>query len=69
MNNRISGMLVVLAALAAGGCASMSSEECALSDWSAIGFEDGASGYTTERFSSHSAHKQCGAGEYCQHYI
>ncbi len=52
MNNRISGVLVVLAALAMGGCASMSSEECELSDWSAIGFEDGASGYTTERFSS-----------------
>jgi hypothetical protein len=55
MNNRISGILVVLAALASlalGGCASMSSEECELSDWSAIGFEDGANGYTTERFSS-----------------
>ncbi len=55
MNKRISGIMVVLAALAAlavGGCASMSSEECELSDWSAIGYEDGANGYTTERFSS-----------------
>ena len=34
MNNRNSGILVVLAALAMGGCASMSSEECELSDWS-----------------------------------
>ena len=53
MNNKVSAILVVLAALAMTGCATMSSEECALSDWSAVGFEDGARGYTTERFSSH----------------
>lgn len=53
MNSRISGILVVVAALTMSGCATMSSEECALSDWSAVGFEDGARGYTTERFSSH----------------
>jgi hypothetical protein len=53
MNNRIASLAVVFFALAISGCASMSSEECALSDWSAVGFEDGARGYTTERFSAH----------------
>jgi hypothetical protein len=31
----------------------MSAEECLVSDWSAIGYEDGARGYTTDRFSQH----------------
>ena len=53
MNNRIASLAVVIFALTMSGCASMSSEECALSDWSAVGFEDGARGYTTERFSAH----------------
>jgi hypothetical protein len=35
------------------GCASMSANECLVSDWSAIGYEDGARGYTTDRFSQH----------------
>ena len=34
------------------GCASMSSEECANSDWVAIGYEDGSRGYTTDKFGS-----------------
>ena len=42
-----------LAILALSGCASMSSEECAATDWSAVGYEDGARGYTSERFSKH----------------
>lgn len=42
-----------LAILALSGCASMSGEECVATDWSAVGFEDGARGYTTERFSKH----------------
>ena len=53
MNNRIASLAVVFFALAVSGCASMSSEQCAFADWSAVGFEDGASGYTTERFSAH----------------
>jgi Protein of unknown function (DUF2799) len=52
MSSRIAGLSLVLVALATSGCASMSSNECAMSDWSAVGFEDGASGYTSERFSS-----------------
>lgn len=35
------------------GCATMNSDECMTTDWSAIGYEDGARGNTTERFSKH----------------
>ncbi len=52
MGSRIAGFSLVLVALVTSGCAGMSSDECAMSDWSAVGFEDGASGYTSERFSS-----------------
>jgi hypothetical protein len=31
----------------------MSANECLVSDWSAIGYEDGARGYTTDRFGQH----------------
>lgn len=44
-------MAVVLAGV--GGCASMSGDECMTSDWGAIGYEDGARGYTTDRFGQH----------------
>lgn len=53
MNTRILAILTVTALLGVSGCASMSSEECAASDWSAIGYEDGSRGYTTERFAKH----------------
>ena len=36
--------------LGLSGCASMSANECALSDWSAIGFEDGSRGYSSDHF-------------------
>lgn len=55
-NNASSKFVTIFLAtlmLALSGCASMSSEECAVSDWSAVGYEDGARGYTTERFSNH----------------
>jgi uncharacterized small protein (DUF1192 family) len=44
------GVIVAVAALS--GCASMSSEECANSDWVAVGYEDGARGYPSDRFGS-----------------
>lgn len=44
-------LTVILASLS--GCATMSGDECMTSDWSAIGYEDGARGYTTDRFASH----------------
>jgi hypothetical protein len=42
-----------IAMILASGCASMSSEECVATDWTAVGYEDGARGYTTERFTNH----------------
>jgi hypothetical protein len=47
--------LILLAVISAGlsGCATMSGDECMTSDWSAIGYEDGARGYTTERLTKH----------------
>ena len=42
-----------IAILVLSGCASMSSEECVATDWSAVGYEDGARGFTSERFSTH----------------
>lgn len=53
MNTNWKVIGVALAALVVSGCASMSDEECLATDWSAVGFEDGARGYTTERFSKH----------------
>jgi len=44
-------LAIVLGSLS--GCATMSSDECMTSDWSAIGYEDGARGYTTDRFGKH----------------
>lgn len=53
MNAKWKVIGAALAALAISGCASMSSDECLMADWNAIGYEDGARGYTTERFSNH----------------
>jgi len=47
MVSRLITTLSVLVAL--GGCATMSKEECLVSDWEAVGFEDGARGYTADR--------------------
>jgi hypothetical protein len=44
---------MLLGGMVISGCASMSSEECANSDWRAVGFEDGSRGYTTDRFANH----------------
>ena len=53
MNTNWKVLGTALAALAVSGCAGMSDEECLATDWSAVGYEDGARGYTTERFSRH----------------
>ena len=53
MNSRLLVFPVALMILGLSGCASMSADECLMSDWSAIGYEDGARGYTTDRFSQH----------------
>ena len=45
--------LVTLLSVAAGGCATMNEDQCLTSDWSAIGYEDGARGQTSDRFGSY----------------
>ena len=53
MNSKwgLTWLAIVLGSLS--GCASMSSEECVASDWSAVGYEDGARGYNTDHFGKH----------------
>lgn len=51
--NKFKSMTVLLSAVALGGCASMNADECANSDWTAVGYEDGSRGYTSDRFGSH----------------
>ncbi len=53
MKAKLNVVGAALAMLAISGCATMSGDECVATDWSAIGYEDGARGYTTERFSKH----------------
>ena len=53
MDNRLKVIGAAFVMLFMCGCATMSSDECVATDWSAIGYEDGARGYTTDRFSKH----------------
>ena len=53
MGNKWTRLVLAAAVLGLGGCASMSADECATSNWSAVGYEDGSRGYTTERFGAH----------------
>jgi hypothetical protein len=51
--NRIWGLFSLAGLAALSGCATMSGEECATADWAAVGYEDGANGYPTERLGDH----------------
>jgi len=53
MNNKWVSTLAALSLVGLSGCASMNADECAASDWSAIGYEDGSRGYTADRFGNH----------------
>ena len=53
MRKGICRTLLCLALAGLGGCASMSAEECAMSDWHSVGFEDGSLGYTADRLGDH----------------
>lgn len=53
MNRNWASLLMIFAFAGLGGCASMSADECMMSDWSAIGYEDGSRGYTSDRFGQH----------------
>ncbi len=52
MNRKWANAGMVLVIVVLSGCASMSSEECANSDWVAVGYEDGSRGYPTDKFGS-----------------
>lgn len=53
MNHRLAGLMSVVALLTLSGCATMNADECAMSDWRTIGYEDGAMGYTADRLGNH----------------
>ena len=53
MNRLTTNLILGLGLIALGGCASMSGDECATSDWTAVGYEDGSRGYTSDRFGNH----------------
>jgi uncharacterized protein DUF2799 len=53
MNSKSGVILLTIILAGLSGCATMSGDECMTSDWSAIGYEDGARGYTTDRLASH----------------
>jgi len=53
MNSRWTGVLAIIAMLGVSGCATMSADECAVSDWHTIGYEDGAKGYAAEQIGKH----------------
>ncbi len=53
MNRKSGAILLTIILAGLSGCATMSGDECMTSDWSAIGYEDGARGYTTDRLASH----------------
>ncbi len=53
MNTKLAGLLTIFTLLGMSGCATMSADECAMSDWHTIGFEDGAHGYTADRLGNH----------------
>lgn len=53
MNRFTTNLTLALGVIALSGCASMSGDECVTSDWTAVGYEDGSRGYTSERFGDH----------------
>jgi len=53
MNTRWAGMLMITALLAVSGCATLTADECAVSDWQTIGYEDGVRGYSAEQIGKH----------------
>ncbi len=82
MNLKRLGIPLIVSFLGLGGCATMSADECLTSDWHAIGFEDGARGYTADQlgnrrkacakhgvtpdFEAYQAGRAQGLRQYCQ---
>lgn len=75
-------VLIALTLAGLSGCATMSGDECLTSDWEAIGYEDGARGYTADQlgqrrkacakhgvtpdFAAYQRGRDQGLVEYCQ---
>lgn len=53
MNFRKAGIFSIISLLGLSGCATMSADECLMSDWHTVGFEDGARGYTADQLGKH----------------
>ena len=53
MNNKLAIVLIAVFSISISACSSMGPEECMASDWSAIGYEDGARGLTSDYFANH----------------
>ncbi len=53
MGGKWAKLVVAVVVIGLGGCASMNVDECATSDWFAIGHEDGSRGYTSDRFGNY----------------
>lgn len=53
MIRKLTGITVLLAFGVLSGCATMSGDECTASDWVAVGYSDGARGYTADRLSKY----------------
>jgi hypothetical protein len=53
MVGKRTSILLSLLVIGLAGCATMSGDECATSDWTAVGYEDGSRGYTSGHFSKH----------------
>lgn len=57
MKRMLAGFSLILVFGVLSGCATMSGDECAMSDWTAIGYSDGAQGYTSDRLNKYN--KSC----------
>ena len=82
MNRQLKLVFLALVITGLSGCATMSGDECLTSDWEAIGYEDGARGYTSEQlgarrkacakhgvtpdFAAYQSGREQGLAEYCQ---
>jgi Protein of unknown function (DUF2799) len=47
----VAGVLAIAATV--GGCASMSKDECLVTDWRTVGYEDGVAGYAGNQIAQH----------------
>ena len=53
MNSKLNLIWIALTLIVLSGCATMNADECVTGDWTAIGYEDGTRGYTSDRLAQH----------------